>query len=58
MTYKIILGKNMTKQRLRAPRQTFETFDKAYKYGIGKWGSGSYRVYYVGELLGWSIETI
>ena len=56
--YKIILSPHMKKQKMKTPKIKFETIQQAYKFGIGKYGSGTYQVFYNGELIGWSIETI
>ena len=54
----IILSHNMKKQKIEGTHEIFDTFDKAYEYGIGKYGSGTYRIYFEGILTGWEIREI
>ena len=44
-------------QGFRRPRNNFDTVEKAYEFGIGRYGSGTYRIYFQGKLIGWEIQT-
>lgn len=54
----IILSHNMKQQKISGTHEIFDTFDKAYEYGIGKYGSGTYRIYFEGILTGWEIREV
>lgn len=53
MAYKIELSYNMKRQGLTSPDTLFDTEQKAYEYGIGRWGSAYYN-----DKRGWSIVEV
>lgn len=39
---RIVLSENMKRQGYKAPKTLFPNADKAYSWGLKKWGSGTY----------------
>ena len=52
--HRIVLSNNMLKQGFIVPQKTFKSYQLAYNYGIGKWGSGSFDSWNL--QMGWAIE--
>lgn len=56
--YKIVLSDHMKNQKIEETNMIFSSWQDAYIFGIGKYGSGSYNIFYRGDPIGWSVQVV